>query len=75
MSYYLIGDSGSVAFVPFSGVVQSEDATYTNKATSNPKRSRCGGAGKGIRFRIGRPGWRTESRPYRHGCKLRLDFL
>lgn len=36
MSYYLIGDSGSVAFVPFSGVVQSEDATYTNKATSNP---------------------------------------
>lgn len=36
MSYYLIGDSGSVAFTPFSGVVQGEDATYTNKATSNP---------------------------------------
>ena len=36
MSYYLTGDSGTVAFQPFSGVVESEDATYSNKVTSNP---------------------------------------
>lgn len=36
MSYYLTGDSGTVTFQPFSGVVESEDATYSNKVTSNP---------------------------------------
>lgn len=36
MSYYLMGDSGTVVFRPYTGVVESEDASYSNKVTSNP---------------------------------------
>lgn len=36
MSYYLIGDSGSVYFEPFAGIIESEGASYSNKVTSNP---------------------------------------
>lgn len=36
MSYYLMGDSGTVAFQPYTGVVESEDASYSNKVTNNP---------------------------------------
>lgn len=36
MSYYLIGDSGGVYFEPFTGIVESEGASYSNKVTSNP---------------------------------------
>lgn len=36
MSYYLMGDSGTVVFQPYTGVVESEDAAYSNKVTSNP---------------------------------------
>ncbi len=36
MSYYLIGDSGTIAFQPLHGVIDAEDASYSNKVTSNP---------------------------------------